>query len=161
MINNATFKLCEQKNLFLSSIYLRITVFVGFLTIINKLPQQQKKLLFFHYCVFFHFNHGDTLVSISACFNCLYILHFDWKSFYLLQISFLLFFSQPIISEYANKFSRKGIPSTRFAKYLAQLWPQHKLRVIYKYKKEKLMKKKTTNNYSNNNKTEFRDIIQY
>ena len=32
------------------------------------------------------------------------------------QFSFV--FSQPIISEYANKFSRKGIPSTRFAKYL-------------------------------------------
>ena len=43
MIDNAIFKLCEQKNLFLSSIYLRITVSAGFLTIINKLPQQQKK----------------------------------------------------------------------------------------------------------------------
>ena len=40
MIDNARL---EQKNVFLSSIYLWITVFVGFLTIINKLPQQQKK----------------------------------------------------------------------------------------------------------------------
>ena len=33
----------SKKPLFLSSIYLRITVFPGFLTIINKLPQQKKK----------------------------------------------------------------------------------------------------------------------
>ena len=26
-------------------------------------------------------------------------------------------------SKYANKFSRKGIPSTRFTKYLALRWP--------------------------------------
>ena len=35
---------------------------------------------------------------------------------------FSFVFSQLIISEYANKFSRKWIPSTRFAKYLAWVW---------------------------------------
>ena len=43
MINNAIFKLREQKNLFLNSVYLRITVFAEFLTIIKKFLQQQKK----------------------------------------------------------------------------------------------------------------------
>ena len=35
-----------------------------------------------------------------------------------LKISFLLLISQPIISAYAHKFSKKGVASTRFAKYL-------------------------------------------
>ena len=121
MIDNAIFKLCERKNLFLSSIYLRITIFAWFLTIINKLLQQRKKYLFLHYCVFFHF-------------NCLHILHFDLLYRYIqvvkiilftLKISSHLFFCN-LLSEYANKFSRKGIPSTRFTKYLAWVWPQHK-----------------------------------
>ena len=43
MIDNAIFKLREQKNLFPNGIYLRITVFAEFLTIIKKFPQQQKK----------------------------------------------------------------------------------------------------------------------
>ena len=88
MIDNAIFKLCEQKNIFLSSIDLRITVFARFLAIINKLPEQQKKYFFPYCCVFFHF-------------NCFYILHFDLLYRYIqvvkvplftLKISFLLFF---------------------------------------------------------------------
>ena len=43
MIHNTICRLCEQNNLFLSSIYLRTTVFARFSTNINKLPQQQKK----------------------------------------------------------------------------------------------------------------------
>ena len=58
------YSLFEPKNLFLSSIYLRITIFARFLTIISKLPQQQKKELFLYSCVFSHF-------------KCLHILHFE------------------------------------------------------------------------------------
>ena len=73
MTDNAIFKFCEQKNLFLISIYWRITVYAGFFMIIHKLP------------------------------------HFFTST------------SQPIISEYANKFSRKRIP------------PHVLLNILYKY----------------------------
>ena len=78
MIDNAIFKLCEHKNLFLSSIYLRITVFVAFLTIINKLPQQPKKEFFFHYCIYFTSTVFTFFTSTENPFT--------------LKISFLLFF---------------------------------------------------------------------
>ena len=72
-----------------------------------------------------------TFPSLLHIFSLQLFLHssFDLQVvkilLFTLKISFLLFFSQPIISEYANKLSRKGIPSTRFAKYLAWVLPQH------------------------------------
>ena len=44
---------------------------------------------------------------------------------------FSFVYSEPIISEYVNKFSRKGIPSTRFANYLAWVWPQQQSVYIF------------------------------
>ena len=93
MIDNAIFKLCEQENLFLSNINLRILFLRGFLRL------------------FINCLNSNSNTSVTAYIYLLFTL----------KISFLLFFSQPIFSEYANKFSRKGIPLTRFAKYLVSV----------------------------------------
>ena len=106
MIDNAIFKLNEQNNIFLSGTYLRITVFARFLTITNKLDSTAKV----------------TFLPLLRIFSLELSLHSSLPLktlLFTLKICFFFFFSQPIISEYANKFRRKGIPSTRFAKYLA------------------------------------------
>ena len=70
MIANAIFKLCERKNLFLSSIYLRITIFAGFLTIISKLPQQQKKWLFLRIFLLQLSSHSSLRLTVQRlCIN--------------------------------------------------------------------------------------------
>ena len=77
MIDDAISKLYEQSNIFLSSIYLRITVFAGFLTIIIKLPQQQ------------------TFLSLLRISSLQLSLHSSLRLkilLFTLTISFLLFF---------------------------------------------------------------------
>ena len=106
MIDNAIFKLDEQNNIFLSGTYLRITVFARFLTITNKLDSKAKV----------------TFLSLLRIFSLELSLHSSLPLktlLFTLKICFFCFFSKSIISKYANKFRRKGIPSTRFAKFLA------------------------------------------
>ena len=102
MIDNAIFKLCEQKNIFLRSIDLRITVFARFLAIINKLPQQQKKYFFplllriFSLQLFLHSSLRLTVQTYPGCES----------PFIYFKNQFSFVFSQPIVSAYPNKFSR-------------------------------------------------------
>ena len=96
-IDNAKFKLCERKNLFLRSINLRMLSLRGFLRLLINCYNSKRTNFSFITAYFF-------TSSVLTFFTSTYCTEQVVKIVLLsLKISFLLFFTQPIISEHANK----------------------------------------------------------
>ena len=117
MIDNAIFKLCQQKNLFLSNINLRIMFLRGFLRLlINCLNSKRSNFSFCAACFFncFYLLHLDLLyryIQVVKIYLFLYRYIQVVKIFlFTLKISLLLFFHDLLFQNMLIKLAEKECP---------------------------------------------------